>query len=214
MAIDSILIWVGVSMIFVLLFAVQIILLIVVSKKTHAIIEFKASLKGTPISLFFHDNRYCEWKNTAPEAGMIEDKEYGSFIIDATYIDKHTKNVLMPFNSSYAMSINAKAAKMADDLSYSLREQIARQKLKTGIKHNKIAETKTFKSLRTSIDFSGIKHFVAPIIPHNIQSKISNTIAWRLRNFGRSNVQNITLIIISFLAAVILGGLVLKAVAL
>jgi len=63
-------------------------------KKTHAIVEFKSSMKGNPISIFFQDNRYCEWKNVVPEAGMIEDKEYGTFIIDSTYIDNKTKNIL------------------------------------------------------------------------------------------------------------------------
>jgi len=106
-----------------LLLMVCLILLILISKKTHALIEFKSSSKGNPISIFFQDNRYCEWKNSKPDAGMIEDKEYGAFVINSTYIDKHTKNVLIPFNSSFAMSLNVKAAKMADDLTYIFKEQ-------------------------------------------------------------------------------------------
>lgn len=212
MAVDNILIWVGVSMILVLVFAIQIVLLIIASKKTHAIIEFKSSLKGNPIAVFFQDNRYCEWKNTKPEAGMVEDPAYGSFVIDSTYIDQRTKNVMIPFNSNFAMSLSAKAAKMADDLNYMFKEQSNRSILKRGIIEGKVPETSGIKTLRTSIDFSAVKSFVSPILPHNIQSKISNTIAWRLKGVGASNVQNIVLLVIATLGALILGGLVLKFV--
>ena len=211
---ENILIWVGTSMFFVLLFAIQIILLMIIAKKTHAIIEFKASTKGTPIGVFFHDNKYCEWRNTKPEAGMVEDKQYGSFIIDTTYIDKKTKNIMMPFNPSYAMSLNVKSSKMADDFTYVFKKQQERQLFRNGIKRNKIEDTTNIKSLRTSINFSNIKGFVAPILPHNIQSKITNMIHWRVKNINKGSVQNIVLMVIAFIAAVVLGGIVLKVIAL
>lgn len=213
MASDNILIWVGVSMFFALVFLIEMVMLIIINKKTHAIIEFKSSLKGNPIAVFFQDNRYCEWKNTKPEAGMIDDKDYGAFVIDSTYIDKKTKNVLVPFNSNFAMSLSAKAAKMSDDLNYMFKEQSNRAILKSGIVSGKVAETSGINTLRTSINFSAVKSFVSPILPHNIQSKISNTIAWRLKNYNARSVQNIVLIIIAAIGALVLGGLVLKYVA-
>lgn len=209
---EQIFIWVGTSTILALLFMASIILLIVIAKKTHAIVEFKSSFKGLPISLFFQDNRYCEWKNVSPEAGMIEDKQYGSFVIDSTYIDKQTKNVLIPFNSSFAMSLNVKAVKMADDLTYVFKEQKYRKKLKYGIMTGIIQETDGIDTLRTSVNFSTIKHFVSPILPHNVQSKIINTVRLRLKDSGATNIQNVILLIISALGAIILGGLVLKFV--
>lgn len=207
----EIIILVGVATLLALTFMASMVLLIIISKKTHAIVEFKSSAKGTPISIFFQDNRYCEWKNTAPDAGLIEDKAYGTFVIESTYIDKHTKNVLIPFNSSFAMSLNVKAAKMADDLTYMFREQAYRQKLKQGIMKGIVQETEGINTLRTSVDFSAIKRFVSPILPHNIQSKIVNTVNLRMKGTGKS-AQNIILLAISALGAIVLGGLVIKYV--
>jgi hypothetical protein len=209
---ESIFIWVGLSTIFALLFMIGLVLLIFINKKTHAIIEFKSSFKGNPISIFFQDNKYCEWKNVETEAGMIEDKTYGHFVIDSTYIDKKTQNVLIPFNSAFAMSLNVKAAKLADDLTYVFKEQLHRRKLKEGILRGLIPETDGINTLRTSVNFSTIKHFVSPILPHNVQSKIVNTVRLRLKDMGGSNLQNVILLIVAALGAIILGGLVLKFV--
>jgi len=187
-------------------------LLIFIAKKTHAILEFKSSFKGLPISLFFEDNRYCEWKNSKPDAGMIEDKEYGSFVVDSTYIDEQTKNILIPFNSSFAMSLNVKAAKMADDLTYIFKEKKHRKMLKQGIIKGMVQETDGIDTLRTSVNFSTIKHFVSPILPHNIKSKIISEVKLRLDDTGAGNIQNIVLLVISALGAIVLGGLILKFV--
>lgn len=196
---------------FALIFMAQIIFLIFVSKKTHALIEFKSSVSGTPISIFFQDNKYIEWRNSKPDAGMIEDKVHGSFIINSTYIDKKTKNVLIPFNSNFAISLNAKAAKMADDLIYVYREREQIIRLKALIVNGSIQETEGIKTLRTSINFSTIKNFVPPILPHNLQSKIVTTVQLRLKELG-GNMQNIILLVVSALGAMIMGGIVLKMI--
>jgi len=209
---ESIYIWIGACTALALTFIASIILLIFIAKKTHAIVEFKSSFKGLPIAVFFQDNRYCEWKNVVPDAGMIEDKEYGSFVIDSTYIDKQTNNVLIPFNSAFAMSLNVKGTKMADDLTYIFKEQLQIKKLKAGILAGIVPETDGIDTLRTSVNFSTIKHFVSPILPHNIQSKIVNTVYLRLKNKAGTNLQNVILLIVSALGAIILGGLVLKFV--
>jgi hypothetical protein len=209
---ELIFIWVGLTTIFALLFMIGIVLLILISKKTHAITEFKASVKGNPIGLFFQDNRYCDWRNTVPDAGMIEDKQYGSFVIDSTYIDKRTKNILIPFNSNFAMSLNVKAAKLADDLMYVFKEQVHRKIFKTNIMSGKISENEGLNTLRTSVNFSTIKHFVSPILPHNIQSKIVNTVHLRIKQAGGGNLQNIILLVISALGALILGGIIMRLV--
>ena len=209
---QAIIIWVIITVILAILVMASFVFLIFISKKTHAIIEFKSSMKGTPISLFFQDNRYCEWKNSIPDAGMIEDKMYGQFVVDHTYIDKKTKNVLVPFNSSYATSLNVKSAKMADDLTYVFKEKEHRRKLKEGLIRGMIQETDGLDTLRTSINFSAIKHFVPPLLPHNIQSKIVNQVQLRLADKPSGNLPNIILLAISAIGALVLGGLVLRFV--
>lgn len=208
----DIIILVAVSTFLALGLMAGLVLIIIISKKTHAIIEFKSSSKGTPISIFFQDNRYCEWKNTKPDAGLIEDKEYGTFVIESTYIDKHTKNVLIPFNSSFAMSLNVKAAKMADDLTYMFKEQEHRHRLKLGILEGRVQETDGINTLRTSVNFSAIKRFVSPILPHNIQSKIVNTVELRLKGANQKSMQNIILLAIAAIGALGLGVMVIKYV--
>jgi hypothetical protein len=209
---EWIIIWVGIAVILALLVMSSFIFLIFVAKKTHAIIEFKSSMQGNPISLFFQDNRYCEWKVSVPDAGMIEDKQYGQFVVDQTYIDKKTKNVLIPFNSTYATSLNVKAAKMADDLTYMFKEKDHRKKLKYGLLQGVIQESEGIDTLRTSINFSSIKHFVPPLLPHNIQSKIVNQVQLRLADKGSGNLPNIILLAISAIGAMVLSGLVLRFV--
>lgn len=199
-----------VSFFFMISLIVGFIFLIVVSKKTHALIEFKSSIKGNPTSIFFQDNRYCDWKVIKPEAGLVEDKDFGTFIIESTYIDKKTKNVMVPFNSNFAVSLNVKAAKMADDLQYILKEQDQKKRLKYEILKGHRKETDGINTLRTSINFSPLKTFVSPILPHNLTSKIINTVNLRMEGLGVSNMQNIVLLAISALGALILGGVMMK----
>jgi hypothetical protein len=209
---NSIFIWIGIDIFLILLLIIFTILLIIISKKTHSFIELKSSFKGSPIAIFFEDNRYCEWVSENPDAGLIEDKKHGTFIIDSTYIDKKTNIIFCPFNSIFALSLNVRAAKLADDLTYIFKEQEYRKLFKQGIIKGQVKDTDGFYTLRTSIDFSSIKHFVSPILPHNIQSKVINTVRIRLGSKMAGNMQNIILLVISALGAIILGGLVLKYV--
>jgi len=114
----NIYLWISLALLFMTLFGLLFIFLIIMAKKTHMTVEFKAWLKGRPIALFFQENRYCEWRAVEPEAGIIIDKNYGAFIINerATYIDRRTKNILIPFDAAFGASINIHAAKLADDL--------------------------------------------------------------------------------------------------
>lgn len=205
-------VFLGLTMLTSILFMLMMVGLIVISKKTHAITELKAFFKGVPVSIYFQDNLYCDWKVDKPDAGLIENKDYGTFVIDKTYIDKKTKNVLIPFNTSYATSLNVKAVKLTDDLGYLLKEQQHRKILKDSIIKGKISETDGIDTLRTSVNFSSIKSYVAPILPHNIQSKIVATIFSRIDSMGGSQFQNILLLVVSALGAIILGGIILRFV--
>jgi len=77
-----------------------------------------------------------------------------------------------------------------------------------------VKETDGVNTLRTSVNFSALKHFVSPILPHNIQSKIVSTVNLRLKGIPSVNIQNIMLLAIAALGALVLGGLVLKFVVL
>jgi len=209
----NIYLWIGLALFFILMFGITIIFVIVLSKKTHAIVEFKAWMSGKPIALFFQENRYCEWKPVKPEAGIIQDKEYGAFIINAraTYVDKRTKNVLIPFDAQFAASVNVHAAKLADDLQYIMQDEEQMKQFRQAISNNNIDESETVDVLKTSINFGAIKNMMTALIPHNINAKIEKVIASRMKGYGGVNVNQVILLFVAIFGALILGGIILKS---
>lgn len=207
--------WIGMALFFMLLFGLLIIFLVVLAKKTHTIVEFKAWLKGRPIALFFQENRYCEWKPVEPEAGIINDEKYGAYIINerATYVDKRTKNILIPFDASFAASINVHAAKLADDLQYIVKDEEQMKQLRSAIGRNLIDDNESIDVLKTSIHFGAIKNMMTALIPHNINAKIEKAIASRMRGFGTVNVPQVALLFAAVLGAILIGYLIIRVAA-
>jgi len=206
--------WIVLTFVFIALFIVLLIFLIVLAKKTHMIVEFKAWMKGYPIALFFQENRYCEWKPVKPEAGIIQDKEYGAYIINdrATYIDKRTKNILIPFDSQFGASVNVHSAKLADDLQYFAKDELEMKKLRYAISHDLIEENESINTIKTSIQFGAIKNMMTALIPHNINAKIEKVIASRIKNFGSVNVPQIAMLFAAIFGAILLGAMVIKLI--
>lgn len=203
--------WLGLTIFFGIIFILIIILFIVLAKKTHGIIEFKAWLKGNPIALFFQENRYCHWKVIKPEAGIIEDKDYGAFSINekATYIDEKTKNILIPFDTSFAASLNVHTSKLVEDLQYVYKTEEELKEFRRNIDNDVLDESKAISVLKTTVHFGSIKNIMNALLPHNINAKIVKTIAQRTQGYG-GNFQSILMYVLVFLGAVGMGALVLK----
>ena len=208
----NIYLWIGISLAFILLFFLLLILLIVIAKKTHATVELKAWWKGKPIALFFLENRYCEWKPVIVDAGIVTDKDYGAFVINdkATYVDRRTKAVLLPFDASVAPGINVHTAKLMDDLSYIVKDEEEMGKLRYAIANNLIDDAEPVMGLRTTVNFGAIKNMMSAMVPHNINSKIEKVIAARLKNYGNINVPQVALLFGAIFGAILLGALVIK----
>jgi len=199
--------WIGISFLFLLLFGLLLIFLIILAKKTHAIVEFKATMKGIPICQFYNDNRYCEWKPIKPEAGIIQDKDYGSFLINekATYIDKRTKNVFIPFDAAYAGGVNVKAAKLVDDLRHVWKDEEKFKMLRQAISTNQIEDSETISALKTSVNFGAMKTMMTALIPHNINAKIEKTISARLKGVRSFNPWLPITIFLAMFGPIVLG---------
>lgn len=212
--IASVYVWMGSTMVFLALFIIAFIFIIYLAKKTHAIVEFKASISKQPICLFFQENRYCEWKAIKPDAGIIIDNNYGAFIINekATYVDKRTQNIMIPFDAQFGASLNVHAAKLVDDLEYIMKDEEAMKALRVAISNNDIDDTSTIQALKTSINFGAVKNITTALTPHNINAKIEKTIAQRLGSLGKVNVPQIILIFAAILGAIILGVIIIKTV--
>jgi len=211
----NIYLWMGGTFLFLLLFMLMFIFLVVLMVKTHAIVEFKSWMKGQPIALFFEENRYVEWKPVEPEGGIVTDKHYGGFIINerATYVDKKTKNVLIPFDANFGASVNIHTAKLCDDLQYIVKDEEQMKQLRTAIADNTISENASIDVLKTSIHIGAIKNMMTALIPHNITAKIEKTITQRMQNYSQPNVMQIALLFAAVLGAIIMGYILLKTVA-
>lgn len=210
----NIYLWLGTTGLFFLMWMVETILLIILAKKTHAIDEIKAWAGGKPIAMFYQENRYVEWKPVKPDAGILHDDNYGSFIINerATYIDKKTKNVIIPFDAQFGASINVHAAKLVDDLQYMIKDEEQFKKLRYAITNDLLDDTVNITGLKTSINMGTIKTMLTALIPHNINSKIEKTIAARMKGYGKVNAPQIILIFVAILGAIIIGYILIKTV--
>ena len=205
-------IWMGTSLVFIILTMVLGVFLFIAAKKTHMVVELKAMRKRWPIALFFQENRYCEWKAVEVEAGIIQDKTYGAFIVNAvgSYIDKTTKQVLIPFDAGIASSLNVHSAKLADDLKYIVQDEEEMANLRQAIATGKFDENQEINVLRTSINFGAVKNITNALIPHNINAKIEKVIASRLKSYGSVNGMQAALLFAAIFGAVLLGALVIK----
>ena len=208
--------WIVTTFFLIAVLIIMIIFLIILGKKTHALVEFKAWVKGIPIHMFFLENRYVEWKPIQPEAGIVTDKHYGSFIINdkATYIDKRTKNVIIPYDAQFGASINMHAAKLSDDLQYVAKDEESLKELRYMISSNMIpdemAKEWNINSLKTSINIGAIKSMMTALTPHNIESKIQMKISQALANLGKADWKQFLFPFAGVLFAIIIGFMIIK----
>ena len=207
--------WIGMFGVTFLLFLMETIFLIILAKKTHAIKEFKATFGGKPIAMFFMDSGFVEWKPVTPEAGIIQDEMYGSFIINekGTYVDKTTKAIIIPFDASVAPSVNMKAAKLADNLKHILRDEKQMIEFRKAIMDGTLDESLEVQVLRDSIQLSSLRGTLNAMIPHSITAKIEKMVANRLSQYGKINVFQVIIVFAAILGAIVMGYILIKTVA-
>jgi len=195
---------------FDLLFA---ILLILIARKTHAIEELKAWKSGNPIALFFRENRYCEWKPIKVIEGIVQDRKYGAFIINqrATYVDKTTKNVLLPFDASYNPDIKVSTDKLVGDFAYLVKDEEEMKKLRIAIAEKNIEETKTLQQLTAEIHLGAIKNMTTALVPHNIVQKIEKIISARIKRYGEVDIKVLIILFGAVFGIIVLGTIIMKS---
>jgi len=203
-----------------LTFSIATLLLVTyISKKTHALLELKASITGNPISMFFTDNKRVVFKTIKPENEMVFDKQFGTFLANknGNYIDMKTKNIVMCFNTPLGTSASIEAYALSDRLSKVYRDESIMNKIRklliigevqddtvvVGEGEDKIV-MKPFIGLRESIDFSQLKSLLNSITPHSITSSIEMKVAQRVQSLGNANIKQLLLIFLAVLGA---GGL-------
>lgn len=202
--------WAGAAALLLLLVIGFFILMILIGRWTHGFKELKARIAGKPLILFFDDNRTVEWKNIKPDAGIIEDDFYGSYLINekGTYIDKKTRNIIIPFSTNLAVGSPVRLFKISDDLQKILGDEKQVSALRIALAKGELDDEK-YDALKESVNFSYLKSLSNTIIPHNITAKINMEVAKRLKSFGNINPKQIIIYIILVLGAIGLMALIL-----
>jgi len=199
------------TVLFVIVSMVLFVVLILIKMFTHGITELKAKLSGIPISIFCHDTRYAEWKCVKPEAGLIEDKDLGTFIISevGSYIDRSTKNVYMFFDAGFGAGASVKAFKMSDDLWKVLKDEGKMSQVRVALMKGELDHTE-LEGIRESINFSHLRSLSNTILPHNITGKIEKMLQQRMQGLSKVNAGMIILIFVAILGAIVMGAILLK----
>ncbi len=220
--------WMGIAFLMFILFLVLLIFLIYLGKKTHAILEFKSLKSGKPLCLFFTDHKRVDWKVIEPEAGVVHDSKYGSFLVNqkGTYIDEKTKNLLIPFNPNIGTSAPLEAFKLTDALAKVLNDEKKLAELRFALANGEFRNgevtitddkgkkeiLKPFEAIRESIDFSHLKSLLNTLQPHNINAKIEMQVAQRIGGIGKVNIVQIVLIIVAIIGATALAYVLISTV--
>lgn len=186
-------------------------LMIMLAKRSNGFRELRASLSGKRICHFYDDTRTYECKIGDPSAGIIDDEVYGAYIINekGTYVDKRTRNIVIPFSSSIAIGAEVKHFQASDELSKLLGDEKELQKVSLAMANGEMSDDTRFDALRTSINFGALKSFANTMIPHNISAKIQMEIAKRLKSYGNVNGKQMIIWIIMIIGAIGLMALVL-----
>lgn len=165
---------------------------IMMSKRTNGFRELRASLSGKRICYFFDDTRTFEMKIHQPSSGIIEDEDYGDFVVNekGSYVDKRTRNVVLPFSSAIAIGAEVKHFQAADQLASILGDEKELQKISMAMANGELKDER-FDALKTSINFTALKSFANTMLPHNIAAKINLEVAKRVKSYGQVNTKQL-----------------------
>lgn len=202
--------WFFATCAFIIYLILTLFLIIFMARRTNGFRELIGSVKGKRMCYFFDDTRTFEMKAIEASSGMIQDEGYGDFIINekGTYVDKRTRNIVIPFSSSLAVGAEVKHFQAANKLAELLGDEKELQKVSLALANGTI-DPKPFDAIKTSVNFNSLKSFANTILPHNIQAKISMEVAKRLKSYGGPGGRQIMVWVIIIIGALLLEALVL-----
>lgn len=202
--------WIGMMIFFLLCVIGLSIFFYLLYKKTHMMVELKAFFTNTPISIFFQDNRFAEWKAITPVNGIIYDKYYGPFIVSATYVDKRTKNIIMPFDVDMDGDRTTKVKDIVNEFQNITTNDRTISLLRTQIAGEDIPPTPNILKLTSDIKFSSLKKVFFSSVPHNIKSKIEKIVAERVKRHGNVNHMQAIIVFGAIFGLIVIASMLLK----
>jgi hypothetical protein len=202
--------WIGISILMIILLMVMGIFFYLLFKKTHLSVELSAFFSNTPIAIFFQDNKFAEWKPIAPINGVVYDEIYGPFIATTTYVDKKTKNIIIPFDVDMDGDRTTDIKGLVESFRNVTNNEKSISDLRAAISSETITPDMYVTNVTSHIKYSALKSLFFSSVPHNIKSKIEKMVAERVVKYGDVNVMHAIMIFASIFGMVVLGSILLK----
>jgi len=179
-------------------------------KRTHVKVELKSFFSNTPIAIFFQDNKFAEWKPITPINGVVYDEYYGPFIVSTTYVDKKTKNIIIPFDVDMDGDRTTNIKEIVDEFRNITNNEKSIAQLRTLISGQQIDDNKNIKNVTSHIKYGDLKNLFFSSGPHSIKSKIEKIVSERLVKMGNVNAMQAIIVFGAIFGIIILGAILLK----
>lgn len=202
--------WMITTGVMVFLNIVMIIFMYLLFKRTHAYMELKSFLTKTPLAIYFQDNRFADLKTITPINGVINDKAYGPFIVSTTYVDKKTKNIIIPFDIDMDGDRTSSIKELVDKFKKISNNEKSMMNFRKLISNEQIKEDKTIKNVTSVINMGVLKSLFYSSAPHNIKSKIEKLVSVKLKNATNIDYKSAAVIFVVIFGSSVLAALVLN----
>ena len=207
--------WMGVTALFFILTFVMGIVYFLMITKTHLIVELKAWMTGTPIGVFFQDNKFAEWKPITPVNGVIYDEKYGPFVATSTYVDKKTKNIIIPFDVDMDGDRTSNLKDLVMTFKGVTNNQRSISDLRLAITTEEIEasadEQQAIKNMTSYIKISSLKALFVNNVPHNVKSKIEKLVSKKIKSSSNVNPMQAVLVFGAIFGIIVIAAIILKS---
>lgn len=201
-------VWIGSSIFFFIMCSMLGILFYLIFSKTHLAVELKA--RGSAIGLFFQDNKFVEWKPVSIINGIVYDEYYGPFIVTATYVDKKTKNIMIPFDVDMDGDRSSNIKELVNQFRNITTNEKSINELRQQIITSKLSDNKNIKNLTSHIKYNVLKTLFLSSTPHNVKSKIEKMVAMRVQKFQNINPLQAVIVFGAIFGIIVIGAILLK----
>lgn len=206
----NITLWILTAIFTGILFIGMIIFYYLLFKKTHAKTELKAWWSNTPIGLFFQDNKFYDMKPITPINGIIYDKLYGPFVVTTTYVDKRTKNIIMPFDVDMDGDRTSNIKNIVDELKNITNNEKSIADLRYKISSNTLETNKNINNLTSFITFGALKQLFLSSTPHNIKSKIEKIVSEKIEKYANVNPMQAIIVFGAIFGIIVISAILIS----
>ncbi len=208
----SVPLWIGMTVFFSIAMIGISIFFYLLFKRTHVKSEIKAFFTNTPIGIFFQDNKFVEWRPVTPINGVVYDAIYGPFIVTTTYVDKKTKNIIIPFDIDMDGDRTTNIKELVEEFRNITNNEKSIAELRTVIASGDIEMNENIRNVTSYIRYGALKNLFVSSVPHNIKSKIEKIVSERVAKYGKVNAMQAIIVFGAIFGIIIIATILLKTV--